>query len=253
MHTLIHAHRTGPGSGLTRWRAAGLACAAVLLGATVWWWAQPEGEGRPSAPGSPLTTSGSGHGRPAQPGTAPPAAALAAASEAVPPELTPAQWSALQQALADHPQREREIQRVLAYTRLQQRLAAWEALAGSADLAQRQAVAREVILQLPTHLANRELSAAEAEAILAEMALVLAPDPAQRASWMHAERQRWAAHAPATDLTEQQRARQQDEAYQREAQALSTQWLATPEHARDPSALEASLQRLRERVYAAGP
>jgi hypothetical protein len=234
--------------GLTPGRLGWAACA--VLAATAGWLAwHPEPTGKRAAHLAQAPSEAPPAAQ-ASRAWASPTAAAPRPDAAHPPELSPAQWAALQQSLAQHPQREREIQRVLAFMRLQHRLAAWQALQGGTDLAQRQALAREVILHLPTHLANRELSASEAEAILTEMAPVLAPEPEARARWMDAERLRWAAHMPATDVAEQQRARQQDEAYQREAQALSARWLATPEHERDPSALEASLQRLREQVYA---
>lgn len=227
-----------------------LGMGALILG--IWWpWGATSGlpvdaETHRVAAGSPLA----GQGRP-QVGGHPEDASITA-GDGRPEGLSEEQWHALNQALAHHPDREREKKRVLAYLRFEQKVLALQALTGSPDTVRRHQLASDVIEQLPVHLSNREVTAGEAEALLKDLALTLEPDASKRLQWMAAQHQRWAAAEPASDVEAQRKAQAQQADYARQAEAIAARWLATPENSRDQAAMERELQRLREKVYGAG-
>ena len=241
--------------GNTRTRRI-LVLAALGMGALIFgiWWSlgatsglAVDAETHRGAAGSPLASQGrpqvGGHPEDVSP----------TAGDGRPDEgLTEEQWHALNQALAHHPDREREKTRVLAYLRFEKKVLALQALMGSPDSARRHELASEVIEQLPVHLSNREVTAGEAEALLKDLALTLEPDASKRLEWMAAQHQRWAAAEPATDVEAQRKAQEQQADYARQADAIAARWLATPENSRDQAAMERELQRLREKVYGAG-
>mgnify|MGYP006162592223 CR=1 FL=1 len=105
---------------------AALGMGALILG--IWWpWGATSGlpvdaETHRVAVGSPLA----GQGRPQVGGH--PEDASTTAGDGLPEGLSEEQWHALNQALAHHPDREREKKRVLAYLRFEQKVLALQAL-----------------------------------------------------------------------------------------------------------------------------
>jgi hypothetical protein len=166
----------------------------------------------------------------------------------LPEGLSPAQWASLQEALAQHPDREREQARVLAYLRFQHQVAQWREAQGMAH-AQRAALAQDIAAQLPTRLRNGELLPIEAEELLAAIAPEHEAQADRRAAWVASQKAHWHTSASPAEQAAQTQARQQDEAFARLSQVITARWLSTPEAERDQTALETALQGLRVQVY----
>lgn len=127
---------------------------------------------------------------PAATTSAPEATTPAVPSAAAPPEgLTAEQWAELQQSLADRPDREAELRRIVGLLRLQRQV---ETLRDDTSLppAQRQALARAIQAELPAQLNAGSVSAAEAMQVQAAVLQVLEPDPQRAEAELRAWRER---------------------------------------------------------------
>jgi hypothetical protein len=199
----------------------------------------------------PAPAAGSGpkaepDAQPPQP--AGPASAPAAAPSTQPPYgLSPEQWQQLQQALADHPQRDAEIARIGAYMQYMGTAQRFRQLrqqaAGAAPGEELQALARTLESGMQEHLDRGELTAGEALLLRSATLEVLEPDSARRqqalALWQQGMASVQAARTP--DAREAAFAQQQA--------ALVAQWSAQPAAQRDPRALEAQLETLRQSLF----
>jgi hypothetical protein len=205
--------------------------AVALLASTLWPSGQPE----------------------AQPAAPPPAAAPTAAMPsgpvpvAVPALLDAAQWAQLQAALADDPQRDAELARILGlldYQRAVQRFAAMRT--AGAEAATVLALAGRLDAELTQRLARGELGGPEAVRLKAALLEVLEPDPALRAPALADWRQaRLRENPPVVDP--------RDAALQHAQQALVARWRQQAPPGSPPDELIAALEALRQRTYANAP
>jgi hypothetical protein len=163
---------------------------------------------------------------------------------AVPALLDADQWAQLQAGLADDPQRDAELARILGlldYQRAVQRFGALRT--AGADAATMLALARRLDAELGQRLARRELSGPEAMRLKAALLEVLEPDPAQRApalaDWGRA---RLREHPPAVDP--------RDATLLHAQQALVARWRKQAPAGSPPDELIAALEALRQRTYA---
>jgi len=181
---------------------------------------------------------------------APPApAGPASASTGTPPPygLTQAQWLQLQQALADHPQRDAEIARIGAYMEYMNTAERFRQLrrqaAGAAPGAELQALARTLEAGLQEHLDRGEMTAGEALLLRSATLEVLEPDSARRqqalAMWQQGMAAVQAARTPDPRET----------AFAQQQAALVAKWSALPPAQRDPRALETQLEALRQSIF----
>lgn len=104
-------------------------------------------------------------------------------------------------------------------------------------------LAQSVYDGLPDRLAQREVSAPEARVLAAAVLPVLEPDAARQAQALQSLEQTLPP-AAAPDALQQ--------AFLREQAAVVAAWRATPVGTRDPAALQARLDALRARHFAAG-
>ncbi len=169
-----------------------------------------------------------------------------------PEGLSVEQWRELRASLADHPEREAEIARVVAYLQFSARWQHYVRLrASGAPEAELLALARPLDAGLDAHLLQRELSGNEALAMKAALLETLEPDAATRAATLRAWRnsidaaQRNAASASA----ERARDDAQGQEFQRRQAELVAAWRALPPAARDATRLEADLDALRRSVF----
>ena len=174
---------------------------------------------------------------------------LAAAAGAPPAGVTAEQWRHAQHAMADHPAREAELARLADYLAFKNRADRFQALrqqpgAAGAELAE---LAHLLDSALPERLARREVGAGEARLLKLALLQVIQPDELLRsqalAGWARSEAQ-LASGRQGSDPRDAQWQRRQAEA--------TSAWLAQPEALRDPKALEAQLQTLREQIYGPG-
>jgi hypothetical protein len=190
---------------------------------------------------------------------APPAAGGASASAkgttttAPAPLLSTEELAEVRRALADHPDAEAEVQRVVAYlqfTRQWQRLLA--ARQAGADPQALRTLAASLDAALPQHLLRRELSAAEAGLVKGTLLEVLVPDSARRAAALG----EWQRDVAAQQIKDQpQRAaaaaaeRTSNAAFQARQVQVVAAWQALPAAQRDPARLEAELDTLRRQTF----
>lgn len=160
----------------------------------------------------------------------------ATVAASVPERLSTVQWQTLQTELANDPQRDAEMARIVSLLSFQadvHTLAAWRT-SGRVG-AERTALAQRLAAGLPGHLAQRELSLGEARALHAmlteELGAAAGPPPEPRPAGPDAR--------DATFLAAQQQA--------------VARWNAQPEGQRHPDALLTELDALRARHYPPPP
>lgn len=162
-----------------------------------------------------------------------------------PAGMSPSQWSDLQEALKDHPGHVAELRRVAAYMAFKDRLArfhaAREQASGGPEL---QALAQQLDAELQTHLAQGDLSPAEAHALKGAVLQVLEPDTDRRFERLAQWAQQQQAQGPAVATSPRQ-----EQHTQRQAAILAA-WQALPPAQRDPRQLQADLEALRLRPVA---
>lgn len=162
--------------------------------------------------------------------------------------LSAEQLQQLRDTLADHPDREAEFARIVAYLRFGsdwQRFLERRATAPVA--AETRALAQRLDADLDARLKNREVTQGEALQIKSALLEVLTPDAGARstqlAQWREA--QAAAAGTPAVDPRIAQFERLQAERV--------AAWQALPPAQRDARRLEAELEALRQSVFNAPP
>lgn len=221
--------------------------AALAVGGALLFWAWPEAPRQPE-PEHVVDDRVGGADRP--PTGLPPAAGVpppqgagrvpnrppGLAAGTPPPGVTAAQWAAL---VAEHglrPEGAAEVARLRAYLTWADAVARWRAAPGDA------ALARAVYDDLPARLAQREVSAPEARVLAAALLQTLEPDPARQATALQTLAQALPPSA-APDPRQQ--------AFLRDQAAVVAAWRAAPPNSRDATALQAQIEALRTRHFAA--
>lgn len=194
--TLSSVRRSSPGR--MKWRFAGGAVVALLIGAL--WRAEdvPSPAGQPAvglAGSAPLTfappAAGSGDGAAdlatlrAELRVA--AVAIDQAPAAVsedpvrtrPDYVSPMEWMVLQGVARQHTNAEGELSRMVHFLRFNKQLERWEALAGG-DPALRQTLASSLVTALPARVQQGDLSAADARSLLMRLLPDAEPDAGRR-------------------------------------------------------------------------
>lgn len=244
-NTLIHKS-----SSATRWVLVLLAV-AVAAGGYVWWarqQAQAELEVSQQAQAAKQPTPWA-MGATADGGQASPFFPKEPLGDTRPPDITQDAWDALNKALANEPNKDKERNRLVSYLRFQRAVAQWSEMKDSPDVAGRQALARELAQQLPQHVANSEVNAGEANLLLTAIARDMAPDPAKQQAWVEAQRKA----LQSTQTPEQAKAledeRRKNKQFAEEQDAIVAEWRNAPAAQQDPATLEKRLQALREKIY----
>jgi len=229
------AGRIGP------WPLALLAAVAVMGGLCVFTYADkpayaPAGTGRLA--GGHAAAPGSQSAQTAMPATATTSAA------GTPEGVSAADWAKVQQALAQHPQREAELRRIGQLLSYQSRVRRFqEARQSGAPATELRALARQLDGELDQHLANNEVSAGEAQTLKAALLEQLQPDTAARAMALAAWRRQQAAAAPSQPDP-------RDATYLQAQASTVAAWQARPAAQRNEAQLSQQLRTLRGQVYA---
>ncbi|CAN5499652.1 hypothetical protein BH11PSE9_BH11PSE9_38810 [soil metagenome] len=165
---------------------------------------------------------------------------------ATPTGMTAEQWTALQDALRDHPQREAELVRISAYMVFQARQTRYRELLSSGPAAQDEAraIATALLQELPAHVARGEVSGGEAVLLQQSLFDTLGSDAAARVQ------QRLALRDAIPVPQDVQAQVALDARYKREEAALVCDWGARPAAQRDPTALAEALDTLRQNIFA---
>lgn len=234
--------------------------AAVAVAAAAWWFNRPAGLGGGVAGGDyageparaasgtafPWARAGSSGAAAAR---APVAALDQTGPDGRPAFITQEEWSALQETLKDHPQREQEMARIVAYLRFQKEFESWQALRDSGDAAQRHALAQRLLDQLPTRVAQREVNAGEAFMLQAALVEDLVADPSQREQRLAQEKQRLAQAPTSEEAQATAREERQLRDFEQRQAAIVAQWQAMPAEQRDQKWLDAQLEAARRAAF----
>lgn len=207
--------------------------------------AQPQALAPSPGGGWPITaTAGGSEGQPLIP--------RGPVGETRPADITQDAWDALNKALENDPNKAQERQRLVSYLRFQRAVTQWSEMKDGPNVAGRQALARELVEQLPLHAGNGEVNSGEASLLLRALAGDLEPDPTRQQAWINNQMNRLQgtqSEAQAKALADEKRKNDEFAALQAD---LVAKWQNTPTANRDPATLEAQLQSLREKVYGAG-
>lgn len=229
----------------------GLALATVLVAAVaaaMWWW--PDQGAEVQATVAPSTASGMGAWPlSAQVGSSGASPLPEVVGDARPADFSQADWDALNRALANEPNQSQERTRLVSYLRFQRAVAQWREWQSGPVTSQRQSLARDVVAQLPGHVANGEVHAGEALTILASLAPDIEPDPTRRTAWLDEQKARMQATQTEAQAQALKAEKAKNEDFAAQEAVIVARWQSTPEASRDPVTLENQLQALREKVY----
>ncbi|TCW82957.1 phospholipase C accessory protein PlcR [Burkholderia sp. SRS-46] len=167
------------------WRRIGFV-AAIVAAVAVWRYAQPTPAS--AAPSGDKTAS-------AAPG---PAEASGPASVGPGPEERRLDLDALRRSLAARPDADAELQRIVAFARFRDTVTAYGRGRNSLPEAERAALARRILDELPEHVARNEIVPVQAEALSAALLTDVHADAATRGAAIQSMRAQWDAYARQT-------------------------------------------------------
>ncbi|WP_197422801.1 phospholipase C accessory protein PlcR [Burkholderia sp. ABCPW 14] len=105
---------------------------------------------------------------------------------------------ALRKSLAGREDAEQEVQRVVAFARFRDRVAAYGSGRNSMPETERAILASQILAELPEHVARNEIVPVQAEALSAALISDAAVNPATRSAAIQAMRQQWDGYARQT-------------------------------------------------------
>jgi phospholipase C accessory protein PlcR len=106
--------------------------------------------------------------------------------------------SALRATLAGQPDADAQVRRIVALARFRDQIAAYASSGEAMPAAERAQTARQLLAELPEHVARNEILPIQAEAMSATLLIDAEPDPAAREAKIAAARAQWDAYARQT-------------------------------------------------------
>ncbi|KVC65968.1 phospholipase C accessory protein PlcR [Burkholderia ubonensis] len=156
---------------------------------------------------------------------------------------------ALRRSLAGRPDADAELQRIVAFARFRDEIAAYGNGRDRLPPAERAALARRILDELPEHVARNEIVPVQAEALSVALLTDANADPATRGAAIQSMRQQWDAYArqtvgpsPAQDPRFQDYARQSRDIV-RQVQA------SVPDPVQQQAVIAQRLQALRVELF----
>lgn len=104
----------------------------------------------------------------------------------------------LRKALEGQPDAEAQVQRVIAFARFRDRVAAYGKGKGAMSATERARVARDILAELPEHVARNEIVPVQAQVMTAALLIDAEPDPLARNARSAALQIQWDAYAKRT-------------------------------------------------------
>ncbi|MGU7811689.1 phospholipase C accessory protein PlcR [Burkholderia sp. AW49-1] len=105
---------------------------------------------------------------------------------------------ALRRSLAARPDADAEVKRIIGFARFRDAVAAYGDRRNSLPQAERTALARRILDELPDHVARNEIVPVQAEALSAALLTDTEADPAARGAAIRSMRAQWDAYAQQT-------------------------------------------------------
>ncbi|WP_088504406.1 phospholipase C accessory protein PlcR [Burkholderia ubonensis] len=229
--------RNGVNKHRTFWRRAG-AVAAIAAAVAIWRYESPT-----PAAASPATSGAVAN------------AARAAADTPAPTTVAPGpaerrlDLDALRRSLAGRPDADAELQRIVAFARFRDAIAAYGNGRDRLPPAERAALARRILDELPEHVARNEIVPVQAEALSVALLTDANADPATRGAAIQSMRQQWDAYARQTvGPSPAQDPRYQDYARQSRDIVLQVQ-ASVPDPVQQQAVIAQRLQALRVQLF----
>ncbi|KWE67654.1 phospholipase C accessory protein PlcR [Burkholderia ubonensis] len=222
----------------TFWRRAG-AVAAIAAAVAIWRYESPT-----QAAASPAIS-----------GAAANAARAASTDTPAPTTVAPGpaerrlDLDALRRSLAGRPDADAELQRIVAFARFRDEIAAYGNGRDRLPPAERAALARRILDELPEHVARNEIVPIQAEALGVALLTDANADPATRGAAIQSMRQQWDAYARQTvGPSPAQDPRFQDYARQSRDIVLQVQ-ASVPDPVQQQAVIAQRLQALRVQLF----
>ncbi|KWE45537.1 phospholipase C accessory protein PlcR [Burkholderia ubonensis] len=222
----------------TFWRRAG-AVAAIAAAVAIWRYESPT-----QAVASPATS-----------GAAANAARAASTDTPAPTTVAPGpaerrlDLDALRRSLAGRPDADAELQRIVAFARFRDEIAAYGNGRDRLPPAERAALARRILDELPEHVARNEIVPIQAEALGVALLTDANADPATRGAAIQSMRRQWDAYARQTvGPSPAQDPRYQDYARQSRDIVLQVQ-ASVPDPVQQQAVIAQRLQALRVQLF----
>ncbi|EMD9440292.1 phospholipase C accessory protein PlcR [Burkholderia cepacia] len=172
------------------WRRTG-AIAAIGVAAVAIWRYEAATPAQAASSGTPVATAGTPSGAADTFG-----AGVGAATPG--PEERRLDVDALRRSLAGRPDADAEVKRVVAFARFRDEVAAYGDRRNSLPQAERDALARRILDELPDHVARNEIVPVQAEALSAALLTDTEADPATRSAAIRSMRAQWDTYAQRT-------------------------------------------------------
>ncbi|AYZ63401.1 phospholipase C accessory protein PlcR [Burkholderia multivorans] len=233
--------RNGVNKNRTFWRCA-CAVAAIAAAVAIWRYESPT----QAAAASPATS-----GAAANAVQAASIDTLAPTTNAIAPG--PAErrldLDALRRSVASRPDADAELQRIVAFARFRDEIAAYGNGRDRLPPAERAALARRILDELPEHVARNEIVPVQAEALSVALLTDANADPATRGAAIQSMRQQWDAYARQTvGPSPAQDPRYQD--YARQSRDIVRQVQASvPDPVQQQAVIAQRLQALRVELF----
>lgn len=171
-----------------RWRRTGAIAAIGVVVVAVWRY-EAATPAQAASSGATTTTAS------AQPD----AADTFGTSAAMPgPEERRLDVDALRRSLAGRPDADAEVKRIVAFARFRDEVAAYGDRRNGMPQAERAALARRILDELPDHVARNEIVPVQAEALSAALLTDTEADPAARSAAIRSMRAQWDTYAQQT-------------------------------------------------------
>ncbi|WP_233344500.1 phospholipase C accessory protein PlcR [Burkholderia cepacia] len=172
------------------WRRTG-AIAAIGVAVVAIWRYEAATPAQAASSGTPLATAGTRSGAADTFGTG--------TGVVTPgPEERRLDVDALRRSLAGRPDADAEVKRVVAFARFRDEVAAYGDRRNSLPQAERDALARRILDELPDHVARNEIVPVQAEALSAALLTDTEADPATRGAAIRSMRAQWDTYAQRT-------------------------------------------------------
>ncbi|PCE34419.1 phospholipase C accessory protein PlcR [Burkholderia ubonensis] len=223
----------------TLWRRAG-AVATIAAAVAIWRYESPT----QAAAASPPTS-----GAAVQAAQATSTGTAAPASVAPGPAERRLDLDALRRSLAGRPDADAELQRIVAFARFRDEIAAYGNGRNRLPPAELAELARRILDELPEHVARNEIVPVQAEALSVALLTDANADPATRGAAIQSMHQQWDAYARQTvGPSPAQDPRYQDYARQSRDIVLQVQ-ASVPDPAQQQAVIAQRLQALRVQLF----
>ncbi|WP_321900197.1 phospholipase C accessory protein PlcR [Burkholderia cepacia] len=172
------------------WRRTG-AIAAIGVAVVALWRYEATTPAQAASSGTPVATAGTRSGAADTFGTG-------TGTVTPGPEERRLDVDALRRSLAGRPDADAEVKRVVAFARFRDEVAAYGDRRNSLPQAERDALARRILDELPDHVARNEIVPVQAEALSAALLTDTEADPATRGAAIRSMRAQWDTYAQRT-------------------------------------------------------